>query len=454
MHLHWAGGFQTLVHEWGHYAVSASDEYEYYDEVIGNIAKSQCTADKHLHDIAMRASIMDHEGEATEFCGDNNHNVETEQHQVNGQSVWATLFANWNGHGAMLHTPMSRRTVNPGPTSLPCFIRLNPSIGHSPFVACPPNPLTILTPGSPSGTGFTATPLDVTLRHGNRSIPQGIVGPGKTLNIYGAVPGDLIYASKTEPQPINGEIYTTSGEATVSGCGEPVTITTETWPSSSLIPMPWVDADTNEFAVFLNTRGAQPVVRATLDQDGQRRQEMKLTFDERLGGYMGRYPIQRNVASNFTLVLEMGNEGGAKAHTSYRYSAALFQSAGNPFWKLFPPHYPVNLVGKARLLPERTAVLAGTTPIPAALPEGLIVVGGPYSVRAGEDGAALASPTAWTFLYETNLASGIDPKSIVVHRYEQGKWLPLRTTVDPEHGEAHTTSDQWGIYAVFARLSR
>jgi hypothetical protein len=442
------GHFHTLVHEWGHYGVGAYDEYSSIN-LLGDFHENgYCSIDDPLLPESVRASIM--EGEGTEFCHDGNHGMPNSHQQQLAQSVWATLSANWNGHGAHLRTPMSRGTANPGPTSLPCFSRLSPIVMHGPFAACPAIQLTVLTPGSPSGVGMTARKLDVILSHGNRSIIQGQVGPGKTIKVYGAMPGDLIYVSKSEGV-INGDHYTTSGEATVSSCG-PLPITTETWKSGSAMPMPWLDGDTNEFAVFLDTRGAQPAVRATMDQDGQKRQEVELTYDERRGGYIGRCPIRRDVAPNFTLDLETSNERGVIARTSYRYTAARFQSRPNPFWELFPPHYPVNLVGRARLLPEGKAVLAGTTSLPAAPPSGLVVVGGPYSVQVGEDATPLTNPTGWTFLYEEDPAVKIDPKSVSVYRYEQGRWLPLQTTVNLEHGEVYTSSDQWGVYAVFAQL--
>jgi hypothetical protein len=323
---------------------------------------------------------------------------------------------------------------------------------HQPLSACPPIQLTVLTPGSPSGSGWLAIPLNVTLRHGNTYIEQSPVGAGKTVDIYGAVPGDSIHVSK--PELIDGKPYITSGEATITSCG-PITITTQTWLSYSPmpIPIPSIDPETNDFMLFLDTQGKQALVRANLGQDGQKAQDFHLTFDERRGGYIGRLATQRDRALNFTLGVDLSDIRGVTSHMSYRYTARMFHWGHGAIQEPFPAHNPVNLGLTARSLPEGTKVLAGTTSMPAPAPEGMAVVGGPYSIAAGGD-AVLDDLTALTLNFTSGAADGIDSRSIAVYRYERGAWLPLDTTVNAEHGEAYTSSFQWGVYAVFARPAR
>ena len=137
MQLKWSNrGASSLGHEWGHYAIGAYNEYLKFDQQ-GEEVDSTCDFNRDQEpDEEKRASIMDIQWETSEFCHDGNHNVDTVQHQMTGKSVWATLFANWNGNGAVLSTPMSRgNKVNPGPTSLPCFSRLNPMVVHGAFAA-------------------------------------------------------------------------------------------------------------------------------------------------------------------------------------------------------------------------------------------------------------------------------------------------------------------------------
>ena len=100
----------------------------------------------------------------------------------------------------------------------------------------------------------------------------------------------------------------------------------------SPMPMPWFDPDAIEFGVFVDTRGNRPTVRASVDQDGKHRKEVDLTYDERRGGYIGRYPAQRDAAPNFSLDLETISEQGKTVHTNFSYTGALFQSSSTPFW--------------------------------------------------------------------------------------------------------------------------
>jgi hypothetical protein len=452
MQLNWSNwGPSSLGHEWGHYAIGAYNEYVKWDQE-GEEIPSTCTINREEQkEEAERASVMDKQWRTSEFCHDGNHNVDTLQQQAGGKSVWATLFSSWNGNGAVLSTPMSRgNKANPGPTSLPCFSGLNSTIFDNTVATCSPIvSLTVLAPGAQPGYQDR---FNVTLKHGAHAIYQGEVRAGKPMDIIGAAPGDSIMVSRAETGP-NNEPYISSGEVTISGCGR-VIITTQTFLAYSPMPMPWFDQDTNEFGVFVDTRGTQPTLKATVDQDGQHRKEVELTFDERRGGYLGRYSTQRSVEPNFSLDIETVREGGKTVRSSYRYSAALFQSGPTPFWELFPADFPINLIAQPRLLSEGKAVLAGTTSLPTPPPDGLRVVGGPYSIQAGMDATPLASPTGWTFLYKQDLDNEVDPKSVSVYRFDQGKWLPVRARVNADHGEASILSDQWGVYAVFARSAK
>lgn len=83
--------YSTLIHEFGHYAIGAYDEYFYrYD---GD--RAHCTNPPDP-DYFKGASIMDQNRTSSEFCTQDDHNPQTNQGLINGKSVWQTLTRNWN----------------------------------------------------------------------------------------------------------------------------------------------------------------------------------------------------------------------------------------------------------------------------------------------------------------------------------------------------------------------
>ena len=124
-HQYWGGwvqpnAYRTFVHEFGHYAFGAFDEYQKIE--AGKEVTSTCTLDAYSFPEDSRASIMNYQYNSTEICEDSDHNNDTDQGQINNESVWATFVRNWsdNLNRWTLISPMTRNDItDPGPFTLP-----------------------------------------------------------------------------------------------------------------------------------------------------------------------------------------------------------------------------------------------------------------------------------------------------------------------------------------------
>ena len=125
----------TLIHEFGHYAMGAYDEYFYIED--GD--ESDCTLNLDPS-VESRASIMDFHATRSEFCTDDNHNEETQQQLQQGESVWKTVVDNWSDPGGdwTIQSPLDRGLeVLKGPNTLLCR-EIESAIPFMNAVATPP----------------------------------------------------------------------------------------------------------------------------------------------------------------------------------------------------------------------------------------------------------------------------------------------------------------------------
>ena len=196
---YWGGweqpsSYRTFVHEFGHYAFGAFDEYEKMQ--AGKEVTSTCTLDPYAFDEQSRASIMNFQYDSTEICDDLNHNNDTDQGQINNESVWATFVRNWGDslNRWTLRSPMTRNGfTDPGPYTLPGMDQMNSMITEIDPEACAGIVTNITV--TLSGTTHPASGLKVFLHHGGRIIDEGPTDGYGISIVYGAIIGDSITAS-------------------------------------------------------------------------------------------------------------------------------------------------------------------------------------------------------------------------------------------------------------------
>jgi hypothetical protein len=108
----------------------------------------------------------------------------------------------------------------------------------------------------------------------------------------------------------------------------------------------------------------------------------------------------------------------------------------------------VNLSVNTNSMPDGTGVMGGNVILPAAPPNDLLAVGGPYSVQ----GENPISGTAYLSLeFQSEYFCGLQAGSTRVYRYNGTSWDPLITSLNEEWHLAAAPITEWGIYAVFAQ---
>jgi hypothetical protein len=87
-----------------------------------------------------------------------------------------------------------------------------------------------------------------------------------------------------------------------------------------------------------------------------------------------------------------------------------------------------------------------------ALPEGLVMVSGPYTIQAGS-GITVTNAAALTLRYLDTGGSLSQANLSMVQVYRRGvagQWVPLSSNVLEDHNAVSATIDAFGTYAALA----
>ena len=438
-----AFGFRTIVHEQGHYGLGLWDEYTHRG------GATSCTLDRASVPEVRRASIMSSQYDASELCHDGNHNPVTWQGEITGLSSWAAVAANWAGSAWTFRTPMTRGgVVNPGPDALPCFGRMTTRVVPVAAEACAPLRLVARTT-----SGDPITNVGVDLVHGARRIFQGNTDLTGQNPIYGAQPGDRI--SLRPPRPVGwGEFCRwTAGDATVaSACGR-VEMETDLECFPRIIDRRWETVrfihqgdPAPDVLVAIPVLDPATLVQVVLEQDGERRQVVPLTYDPGQKAFVGTYEVDPKRALDFELELTAKGPKGARVETAARLHGAAYEAQGpGASWPLLSADADVTLDVDGSTLPDGTGVLVSDALLPAADPA-FLVSGSSAVTVAGERPLLKAAPLTLRF-DRGRLAEGTEQ----VYQLIGDEWVALPTSVDRETSRATADVDSWGTFAVFGK---
>ena len=473
--------YTTLIHEFGHYAIGAYDEY--YKWNLDDYPTS-CTVDFDDIEYDVRASIMFNQRESSEFCATIapiTHNNDTAQGYIHGESVWETLVDNWSSDDELweLRSPMTRGTVNKGPIYQGCPSSLGTAVEtfNVPGAACAP--LTVIATYS---NGDPAVGASINVRHNSTYFYEGDINAGGVGTAVGAQVGDTVLVGTL----IGGVPYNSS--AIVADCvntisvvltntAMPATSIEEGSSAASLVAWPayWLQATPNwtlnvvDITLRLSADPpAQPALYAS--QGSNNRQAVALTYNSVQRQYTGAYTFNPALSPDFQFDLELPVDGGVAASV-YRFLGGQFHTGGpsgyenmknvgaphgnDPdiapvAWGLLRPESMADVIVDPTSLPEGTGVMVGELGMPADGPTGLLAVGGPYSVLGQNP---ISGEVGITLSYLSEYYCGLEPGSASIYRYTGTGWEAIPTTLIDEWHQAGGTITQWGIYAVFARLN-
>jgi TolB protein len=478
----------TLVHEFFHYAIGAYDEY--YKFNIDDYP-TQCTLDFNLTAYEERASLMFDPRDSSEACATLSplvHNPDTAQGYIQGESVWETLVNNYSDALGLweLKSPITRGVVDPGPSSPLCFSQYATSIEtiNSPAPVCDP-PLSVLVVFQ---NGQPAVGADVTLHHNGSYIEEPLTDINGTADIFGVWTGDTVHAGMlVAGQPYNGSAVVVDCLNTVhitliqppssasrrqdaeraTGAGQNQSQTPNVWPAYWLEGVP--DWAQSRITATLHLGGDPPGMPTLYaSQDHANRQQLSLTYNPSLHQYTGTYTFNLALSPDFLFELELPTDSGVAAST-YTFVAGQFHTNGpsgyekmknvgaphgnNPStppqaWNILRPESQADVIVNPSSLPDGTGVMVGKSGMPVDRPNGLVPVGGPYSVQgqnpiSGEVGITLA--------YQSEYFCGLVPGSASIYRYTGSGWTAIPTNLIDDWHQAGGKTTQWGIYGVFAQ---
>jgi hypothetical protein len=408
-----------------------------------------------------RASIMSDQRNSTEFCTISNHNILTYHNNIHGESVWDTVEDNWDDAGNLwsIQTPGDRGvSVVKGPTSPMCptvegTVPVINSVGPA---SCSPIPITVTLDGSP------VMSASVSLVTGIRTIDQGVTDANGKARVYGGVSNQHRIMVRGSGFP--GILYTGSEfitscnavtiELSIFRAGSNADVPNGQWPQYSLTATP--DFEQNQVHAVLDFAGQPPDQPALYgSQSGEGRQTIALTYDPVEHRYTGDYSLDPNRALDFQFEVGLTGDDGEMLFP-YRFNATRFHTGGpegSPnvpvSWDLFPPETMTNLSVNSNSMPDGTGVMGGKVDMPAAPPDGLLAVGGPFTVEGQNP---ISGSVTLSLEYQSEYFCGIVPGTTKIYRYKDDGtgWDALTTRLTEEWHLSAADITEWGIYAVFA----
>ena len=463
--------YTTLIHEFGHYAVGAYDEYYKWN---ADDYPASCTLNRDDVEYNIRASIMENQRNSSEFCATISpivHNDDTAQGYIQGESVWETLVDNWSSDEELweLRSPMTRGEVNKGPIFVSCPVTLGTQVEivNVPGGACPPFGIT-----ADMSNGDPAVGADITVKHGNTYYYLGTIDTAGIGTVVGGSVGDTVMVSLF----LNGVSY--NARAVINSCHSIALVLTAGIPpqegdSAGTWPVYWVTAvpdwSLNRVDITLHMAGDSPGTPALYaSQGGNNRQAVALTYNAGQFEYTGAYTFSANFSPDFKFELELPVTGGfissvydflgGQFHNTGPAGYEKMKNVGIPHgkdpslapvaWGLLRPESMADIVVEPSSLPNGTGVMVGKSGMPADRPNNLVQVGGPYSVQGQNP---ISGEIGITLSYLSEHYCGLQPGSTSIYRYTGTGWEAITTNLIDEWHQVGGKITEWGIYGVFAQ---
>ncbi len=447
-------GFRTIAHEFAHYALYLYDEYYYLDS-NARLRPAHCTspAIRTNRSVETNASLMDWHYNATELamagtsqwtdaCRD------TAQWRVYGESDWETVVGNYDDVEQparwAFRTPASHGG-NPGPD----FIPLNlPSIQVKAENTAPANNpvLEVLDAG---GALLPTQRVRLYLLKQTGSRPTRVLDQGTTnflgqLEVRGADSDDRLVAITWDGAQQGSKLLNTSDPLHLSPSRWTPTLDARPRADDSGLNITVSNVLTLGGSLSVSLFSGGRVISSTLSPAGD-------------GSYVGALPFDpAQPIREGHLILQATDGEGVRLETIASFAIG---GVGPIHADQHPPIHPASGDGNLQLIvpgghaPEGTqALVLASRGLPAPLPAGFVLVGGPYTVRAT---AALSGPAALAMYYQEEVIAawpGLRERDIRIYHWSESeeRWQDLGGTLDPEINLVSTVVDELGVYLAVA----
>jgi hypothetical protein len=445
--------FRTIIHEFGHYGFTLDDEYV----DASGIEDGGCTTDRDTTPPDEQACFMDNHYHATEICSilpDHPHNEDTAQHDRHSEPCWNTIH-DWYRSPTdqwTLEAPQHRGSIMAGPGDVPVEEWTYFSLTDADTGVCAPHRVSWRFPtGGPVIGAWVWIDRGWAMQQGRTHEDGSIIlmgaHDGDTLRLSsfcgpfctyfdvrtitcpgGTVQADLQFVVQRDPFGLHvgavplgaGEELEISVKASTELSGPP---DVELWQDGAGVPL----------AVVLTYDGDADIYTGTV------------TMDDSLG-LNGQFWVEADdllgqpVASLVPFQVEK---------VAYKEPARLTSLGGNMVLRLQPNTFLTDTA--VTILPS----LAVSTS-----QENLMMVGDAYKVSVSTGGASLATgeaslaePVAVNMRYHAEMVAEVAHGSLQIHRWDDTgeQWVPLASSVAPEHNLVSALSDHLSTFAVLGR---
>lgn len=450
-------GFRTFIHEFGHYGLGLYDSYLDGD----GQETAHCTSEAIRSNTsdAINATLMEWQYNASEFSHQDVDSLwssdceNTFQWHHNNKSDWETIYdlyrdffspARWT-----LKTPATYNGVVPGPSNIPVssWTSVGPGVNESTGVCELPVVYSIN-----QLWGDPAAGADVVLRKGDWAIQQGKTNDRGEITILGAANGDRVIINLW-----GDNLWTISTQVT---CENILSATQVALASTSVLVL--------QPAAFKLTISTQPgnatdqvkiIVKASttlpgapqtkLTQHGASEVAVPLTYDYGMQAYVGFVTLDNILPRSGVIVSRSTNNQNQTVEVFTAFSLETAQQnqditlwSSNGLAKLFLP---------AGTLSADSQISLNTSPLSTLIPEGKVLLSGPYSISATQ-GVALVE-NANLSLYYPNIGGALmhaNLDSAKIYKEVAGSWIPVDSTSNKSEQVVYGSISSLGEFAVLA----
>ncbi|MFH1908667.1 MAG: carboxypeptidase regulatory-like domain-containing protein, partial [Chloroflexota bacterium] len=456
-----SNGYRTQIHEFGHYGLSLYDSYFYYDN-NGIKHDSNCTsaAIRTNQTPNINATLMDYQYNASEFSMQNVSGLwssqcqDTNQWKKNGQSDWETIVGHYRDTNSPtrweMKTPASYGSVVAGPGLQPVSGWSTAGVGGDASTGvCEPPPTYRFK-------YFWVVPAwgaGVVLRKGDRTIAQGKAALNGEITVLGASDGDKVVASLS----LGGiERWQKSIEVDCSAVGQfratsvqPTEIILEPAPFTlEISTAPGVAANQVKIIVKASTE-LSGTPETYLTQNGADAVLVPLSYAAVLQAYTGTVALDASLPPSGNIIAKATNMANQVVEVAAQFAiepvasgqdSTVWSSDGQA--ELYLPAGSLSADG-------RVNIVAGQ--IASPLPDGLILIGGPYTIQ-GDESLTLVNNANLSLHYLDvgGTLSHVDASSAQIYQWDGQSWQALPSTSIQVAQMVSAAIDTFGTYALMA----
>lgn len=455
-----SNGYRTQIHEFGHYGLGLYDSYFYYDNGE-NKHDSDCTsaAIRTNQTPDINATLMDYQYNASEFSMQNVSGLwssqcqETDQWKKNGQSDWETIVGHYQDTSSParweMKTPTSYGGVVSGPGLQPVSGWSTAGVGRDASTGvCEPPP----TYRIEHVWGAPARGASVVLRKGDRTIDQGKTDDNGEITVLGASDGDRVVVNlwgidlRINSIEVDCSALSQSRAVSIQPTAiilQPAAFTLE------ISTAPGVAANQVEIIVKASTE-LSGAPETYLTQNGAASAVLvPLSYDAVLQAYMGTVALDANLPPSGNIIAEATNTASQTVEVATQFAiepiaadqdSTVWSSDGQA--ELYLPAGSLSADG-------RVTIVAGQ--IASSLPDGLILIGGLYTIQGSESLTLVNNVNLSLYYLDVGgTLSHVDANSAQIYQWDGQSWQPLTSTSSQVEQMVSAAINTFGTYALMA----